>query len=260
MIGENDFSSFTTLKKELRVSTGTIYHHLDSLSQLIEQREDKKYYLTDLGIHAYNSLKNNIETIISPNFSRRDFNSPIIRGLMFLTPNKLVNYSDNMKFYTLLASFIILIIGAILCGLNNLIPIFLFFGESFLNSGLDAFTILGILYFINFFAYALLIEGICRIFYKRKENSNKLFFSFGIIFFPMILYLIIHLIFVLTEIIIFPIVGVIDNILIILLQVWSLWLLAYNLIVNKNLKIENALIISFLLHYGGFSIILLLSI
>ncbi|MFW9946978.1 MAG: winged helix-turn-helix domain-containing protein, partial [Candidatus Odinarchaeota archaeon] len=53
IIGDNEFSSFTTLKKELKVSTGTIYHHLDALSQLIEQRKDKKYYLTELGQHAY---------------------------------------------------------------------------------------------------------------------------------------------------------------------------------------------------------------
>lgn len=260
IIGENDFSSFTTLKKELRVSTGTIYHHLDSLSQLIEQREDKKYYLTDLGVHAYNSLKNNIETIISPNFSSREFNSPILKGLMFLTPNQLINYTENKKLYSFLVSLIILIIGAILCGLNNLFPIFLFFGESPLNSGLNSSIFLGVFYFINFFVYALLIESICRLFYKRKENWDKLFISFGIIYFPLVLYLMIHLIFILTDYIIFPIIGIIDNIILILLQVWSLWILAYNLIVNKGLKVENALIISFLLHYGGFSIILLLSI
>ena len=57
IIGDNDCSSFTILKTELKVSTGTIYHHLESLSQLIEQKEDKKYYLNDLGIHAYNSLQ-----------------------------------------------------------------------------------------------------------------------------------------------------------------------------------------------------------
>ncbi|MFX0177353.1 MAG: winged helix-turn-helix domain-containing protein [Candidatus Hodarchaeota archaeon] len=260
IIGDNDFSSFTNLKNELKVSTGTIYHHLDSLSKLIEQGEDKKYYLTDLGVHAYNSLKSNIETIISPDFSRREFRSPILKGLMLLTPNQLINYSDNKKLYTLFISTIILIVGGIFCGLNNFFPIFLFFGEFPLSSSPGFYILFGIFYFINFFAYALLIEGICRLFYKKGDNSSKLFISFGIIFLPMVLYLIIHQIFILTDIIMFPFVGVIDNILMILLQVWSLWLLAYNLIVNKNLKIENALIISFLLHYGGFSVVLLFSI
>ena len=81
IIGENGYSSFTILKKELRVSTGTIYHHLDALSQLIEQKSDKKYYLTDLGQLAYNSLKDNI-TNIAKEISSKEFNSPILKGLM----------------------------------------------------------------------------------------------------------------------------------------------------------------------------------
>jgi len=76
----------------------------------------------------------------------------------------------------------------------------------------------------------------------------------------MIIYLITHFIFLSLGYFNYSIVGIIDNIAMILLQVWSLWLLTFNLIVNKHLKIENALIISLLLHYGGFSIILLLAI
>ncbi|MHA2398710.1 MAG: winged helix-turn-helix domain-containing protein, partial [Promethearchaeota archaeon] len=52
IIGENEFTSFTQLKNELKVSTRTIYHHLETLSGLIEQKEDKKYYLKDLGLYA----------------------------------------------------------------------------------------------------------------------------------------------------------------------------------------------------------------
>jgi hypothetical protein len=227
---------------------------------LIEQREDKKYYLTDLGLHAYNSLQNNIETIISPNFSSREFNSPILKALMILTPNQLINYSDNKRYYTFLVSLIVLLVGSILCGINNLLPIFLFFGESPLASLEYSYIFLSVLYLINFFGYYLVIELFCRLFFKKDVNSNKLFISFGLIFFPMVIYLVIHLIFILSGYLSYPIVAVLDNILLILLQVWSLWLLTYNLIVNKNLKIENALIISFLLHYGGFSVVLLLSI
>jgi len=57
------------------VSTGTIYHHLDTLSNLIEQQDNKKYYLTELGLHAYNSLIDNKDNIITPEFSKKEFNS-----------------------------------------------------------------------------------------------------------------------------------------------------------------------------------------
>ena len=50
--------------------------------------------------------------------------------------------------------------------------------------------------------------------------------------------------------------NLLDKVLLIIFQVWSLWLLSYSLCVKKGLKIESSLIISLLLHYGGFTIIL----
>jgi DNA-binding PadR family transcriptional regulator len=106
----------------LKVSTGTIYHHLDTLSKLIVQRDDKKYYLTELGLHAYNSLKDNIDSIITPDFSKKEFSSPILKGLMRLTPKKHINYESEKKFRLLVISITLILSGAILCGLNGLFP------------------------------------------------------------------------------------------------------------------------------------------
>ena len=92
IIGDNGFSSFTYLKRILKVSTGTIYHHLEALAQLIKQKKNKKYYLTDLGTHAYNSMMENIEIIESPEILSREFNSPLLRFLMFLTPKKFISF------------------------------------------------------------------------------------------------------------------------------------------------------------------------
>lgn len=255
IIGENKFTSFTYLKKELKVSTGTIYHHLDTLSHLIEQRDDKKYYLTELGTHAYNSLKDNVNTIITPDFSKKEFSSPILKGLMRLTPKKYINYESNQMIYTIIISITIALIGAIFCGLNGLFPLFLFFGQStFLQ------IILAIIFIGNIVFFFLINEGICRIIYKKKENTLKFLISFPIILFPLDIYLVLRFILFSTGSLNLPAVRILDNVLVILFQVFSLWLLTYNLSVNKKLKIENSLIISLLIHYGGFSIILLLSI
>ena len=268
IIGENKFTSFTYLKKELKVSTGTIYHHLDTLSHLIEQRDDKKYYLTELGGHAYNSLKDNITTIITPDFSKKEFSSPILKGLMRLTPKKYSSLDDvckynesNQMIYTIIISITIALIGAIFCGLNGLFPFFLFFGQSeleFIEPILQ--VILAIIFIGNIFFFFLINEGICRIIYKKKENTLKFLIAFPIILFPIDIYLVLHFILFSTGSLNLPAVRILDNVLVILFQVLSLWLLTYNLSVNKKLKIENSLIISLLIHYGGFSIILLLSI
>ncbi|MFX1568435.1 MAG: hypothetical protein ACFFCV_08710 [Promethearchaeota archaeon] len=79
------------------MSTGTIYHHLDSLSELIEQKQDKKYYLKELGVYAYNSLKNNIETIKSPDFTHREIKSPILRKLLWISSNRFIQFENKDK-------------------------------------------------------------------------------------------------------------------------------------------------------------------
>jgi len=264
IIGDNGFASFTTLKKQLKVSTGTIYHHLETLSQLIEQKLDKKYYLTDLGQHAYKYIKDNIETLRRNNFSSRDLKSPLIRTLMFLTPKPLIEQNNKkIQYYSITLSIGILILGVIFCEITKIFPFLLLFDNSiaiFPSSLINAFPIHGVFFIINFFIYFIIIEGACRLFYKQKNNSLLFLISFGTIFIPSIIYLIFHFLFIITQTIEIPQVQALDNILMIIFQAWSLWLLIYNLMIHKNLKIENALILSLLIHYGGFSIILIISL
>jgi len=263
IIGEQGFSSFTYLKKELRVSTGTIYHHLENLAQLIKKGDDKKYYLTDLGFHAYKSLLSNIETMKSQNLGKKEFNSPLLKGLMFLTPKKFISFEKQNNLYTILISILILISGAILCGLNGLFPFLLFFIESSENiSDLEPFFkfSLSLLFILNLLIYFIIIESICRLFYQKKENSLKFLISFCLIIFPIVIFLGIHFIFNLTDLIKNSFGAFLDKLLLIFFQVWSLWLLTYSLSKNKDLKFENGLIITLLLHYGSFTIILLILI
>ena len=245
------------------MSTGTIYHHLDTLSSLIEQQDDKKYYLSELGLHAYTSLIDNKDNIITPEFSKKEFNSPILKGLMLLTPKPYINYENKRTYKVVIFSILIAIIGYIFSGLNGLFPFFLFFGESFMifTAAEAIFQFLLALFFIgNILLYFLINEGLSRILYKKKENTLKFLVSFTIIFFPLDIYLVLRFILTSTGSLSFSYIRVLDNVLLILFQVWSLWLLTYNLSINKKLKIENSLIVSLLVHYGGFSIILLISI
>ena len=258
IIGDNEFSSFTQLKEELGVSTGTIYHHLETLSDLIEQKEDKKYYLKELGIYAYNSLKENIETIKAP---EREFKSAILRRLMFITTKRFILFTSSDKIYTILISMGVLVFGTLLCILNDFTSFLLFFIDANRASS-DVFLqiLIGLSFSLNFLIFFIIIEVISRLFYKKKENTLNFFISFAIIQFPMIFYLIIHLIFQFAGLLNINIFSLIDNIIMIIFQVWSLWLLAYSLSVKKGIKIENCLIISLLLHYSGFTIILLMFI
>jgi hypothetical protein len=245
------------------VSTGTIYHHLDSLSQLIEQGKNKKYYLTDLGVHAYNSLKENIEIMESSKFSKGDYNSPLLKFLFALTPIKFIAFEEKDKIYNAVISIVILIIGTILCGLNGFYSLFLFFvktPEDIYNLPLISHIILSVIFIINFIVYFLLVELFCRLFYRKKGNTMNFFLSFPIILYPMVIYLFIHFILLSTGLIRITYINFLDTVLLIFFQILSLWLLTYSLKVSKDLKIERGLIISLLLHYGSFTIVLFLSI
>jgi len=245
------------------VSTGTIYHHLDSLSQLLEQGKNKKYYLSDLGMHAYTSLKENIEIIESSRFSKGEFNSPLFKFLFALTPIKFISFEEKDKKYNTIISAVILIMGTILCGLNGLYSFLLFFirtPEDIYKLQLISHIFFSIIFIINFLVYFLLVEICCRLFYRKKENTWNLFLSFPIILYPMVIYLLIHFILLSTELIQITFINFVDTVLLIFFQILSLWLLTYNLKVSKGLKIERGLIIALLLHYGSFTIVLFLSI
>ena len=239
------------------MSTGTIYHHLDTLSELVEQKVDKKYYLRELGRYAYNSLKNNIETIKSPDFTHRELRAPIMRKLMKVTSKRFIQFEKEDKLITIIISLSILITGTILCGLNSFYSFLLFFIDSEQNN-LDfvLWIFMSFSFVANSIVFFIIIEGISRLFYKKKENTLNFLISFPIIQLPMVFYLVSHLMFELFDLLIISIFNLLDKIFLIIFQVWSLWLLSYSLCVKKGLKIETSLIVSLLLHYGSFMIIL----
>jgi hypothetical protein len=147
--------------------------------------------------------------------------------------------------------------GTILCGLNGFYSALLFFIEiEQYNWNLIFLFLTSFSFLVNFLIFFIIIEGVTRVFYKKKENTVNFFISFAIIFYPLIFYLIFHLILNWLDLITINIVNLIDKILLIFFQVWALWLLSYSLGVKKELKIESTLIISLFLHYGGFTIIL----
>jgi hypothetical protein len=177
---------------------------------------------------------------------------------MHLTPKKIIAKNSKPSILVITFSIIILFSGGIFCALNGLYPFFLLFGT--IPAIVYAPLLNFVFFIINFFVFFCLIEAIYRVFYKKKGNTKEFLSTFAIIFFPSVLYLMIHYFFLVLTIIEIPFIGILDNIFMIIFQVWSLWLLTYSITTYKQLRIENALIISLMLHYGGFSIILMISI
>ncbi|TFF87310.1 MAG: ArsR family transcriptional regulator [Promethearchaeota archaeon] len=255
IIGENDYSSFTQLKKILKVSTGTIYHHLDTLSNLIEQKEDKKYYLTEIGQYAYESLIDSEKNIGSPVIFQFK-NKYLARFFNFYS--EFIQASEKKDIIKIIIiSSIILFLGIIFNGLNGYNSFLLFFTPSLY---IDFFIFNGLTFLINVFIFFVIVEAFCRIFYRNKANFKLLLISFPLILAPMVIYLGIHFMFQITNVLMNYIFYLMDRIIIISLQVLSLWFLSYHLNVMKNLKINQGLTISLILHLAGFSVIFFSSV
>jgi AcrR family transcriptional regulator len=59
-LGESGSMSIKDLKRELGLSTGSLYHNLLALGELVEQTSDKKYALSEQGRRVYLALKSGL--------------------------------------------------------------------------------------------------------------------------------------------------------------------------------------------------------
>ena len=258
IIGDNSFSSFSAFKKQTQSSTGTIYHHLDVMKELIIQDKKKKYHLTNLGEHAYHILSNNIESIeiVAKQDEKTNFNKENRLSDYFLF-NKLFDYYSTEKNKSIIISFGILLIVGILSGINNL-QIFLFFiqevqvGEQlFYYFIIDFITI-----FISYFILICTAEILSYFIFNNHNNWEKFLNILSIPYIPILIYLVLFTI--LNQI--FPTIDpLFFDILLLLFQVWSMILLAKTISIVKLVKFERGLLLAILIDYGTFMIMLIVN-
>ncbi|MHA1562729.1 MAG: winged helix-turn-helix domain-containing protein [Promethearchaeota archaeon] len=258
IIGDNGFSSFSVFKKQIQSSTGTIYHHLDVMKELIIQDKKKKYHLTNLGEHAYQILSKNTESIeiVSKQDEKTKFNKENRLYDYFLF-KKLFDYFFTEKKKNILISFGILLAIGILSGINNL-QIFLFFirevqvvEQLFYYFVIDLITI-----FISYLILIYTTEILSYIIFNNHDNWKKFLNILTIPYIPILIYLgifsILNLIFPNIDPLFF-------DILLLLFQVWSMILLAKAISLVKLVKFERGLLLAILIDYGTFMIMLIVN-
>nr|WP_147662891.1 winged helix-turn-helix domain-containing protein [Candidatus Prometheoarchaeum syntrophicum]QEE15997.1 hypothetical protein DSAG12_01825 [Candidatus Prometheoarchaeum syntrophicum] len=258
IIGDNGISSFSHFKKQIQSSTGTIYHHLEVMKELIIQDKKKKYHLTNLGEHAYQILSNNIESIeiVAKQDEKTEFNKENRLYDYFLL-KKLFDYFSSNTNKTFLISFGILLLIGVLSGINNL-QIFLFFirqaqvGEPlYYYFIMDAITI-----FISYFILITTTEILSYFIFNNHNNWKKFLNILSIPYIPILIYLGIYAI----SNLVFPTINpLFFDILLLLFQVWSMILLAKAISIVKLVKFERGLLLAILIDYGTFMIMLIMN-
>ena len=121
LLGENpDGLAFSELKRELNLSVGTLYYNLDQLGDLVHQKSDKRYALTEKGFIAYKMLKSDIEKIKNEGAtSGLSGLTDTLRGVFF--PRWFFTFLESKKNLTPIAAFIVLLVGGFACGYNGIV-------------------------------------------------------------------------------------------------------------------------------------------
>ncbi|MCF2141334.1 MAG: winged helix-turn-helix domain-containing protein [Candidatus Lokiarchaeota archaeon] len=260
LIGRKGFTGFSDIKKLLNVSTGTIYHHLEVLQDLIEQDERKKYHLSPLGLHAYQILQKGGDAIASLQLENKIFLEQKLKSWQsWALFQPILKYYLNHYQHGMIFSGLIVFIIAILSALfhvqafvNIYLPIFEPF-EFFLTRYpiIQFFSV-----FLGYIFLFFLVEGLVRALFHKNENGRWLFVVLSVSYIPLIFYLI-----CIGILRLFPLeidtFLVISRLLLVFFQVWGTVILALSISLVKFIKYERGLIIVLFIDYATLMVLLL---
>ena len=100
ILGEQSKIGFKELRSSLGLGVGTVYYHLDMLSDFLVQDKNRKYMLNDRGQLLYKSMK---EGTVSPALNAGEAVGHHIGRWLFLSPVFFMNESfrtDVARFWT----------------------------------------------------------------------------------------------------------------------------------------------------------------
>jgi hypothetical protein len=175
-IGEKRVVSFTEIQSRFQMKVGTLYHHIDTLGDLITQDETKRYLLTEKGRRAYALIEDELD-IAAPGIQA--YGKLSFFHVFFLRP--LFQFIQKDAIRSLGFSILIFIGLVISTYFLSVTPIFMF--PSFITPAYFApiFFILS-----TILTYAL-FEVLLILIFRRRQNKLALFQAVIISQIPLIL-------------------------------------------------------------------------
>jgi len=236
ILGEQEKIGFKELKQTLQLGVGTVYYHLDMLSDYLTQDKQRKYKLNDRGRLLYRSLK---EGSLPPALQIGEAFSHRLTKWLFLSP-LFAKTASPLKLLPL--SLAVLIMGAVGSAFVATRPMLFFYAPftsfSFENTAL--------LYVFNWIGLFLFSDLVIYLFYRRAGGDLQLFVCLGITSLPVALFPYIYL-FLSYEV---------ARYFLLALQIWSLMLLSSAYSFSKGLRLDKSVIISLLVLYLNTMILL----
>jgi DNA-binding transcriptional ArsR family regulator len=224
ILGVQEKIGFKELREALGLGVGTVYYHLDMLSDYITQDKQRKYRLNDRGQMLYKVLKDgSIPTSleIGEAFSHR------LGKWLFLSPV----FAKTVKPLRLLpVSIAILLLGALGSSYAKLDPaLFFYFPYSAYN-----FTSILTLFIFNWIGLFLFAEFLTYLLYRRVGNDLQLFTCIGLAAFPIAIF---PYVYIFTS-------ETIAQYSLFILQIWSLLLVSAAFCFGKGIRLDKAIVVS----------------
>ncbi|MBN2151599.1 MAG: helix-turn-helix domain-containing protein [Candidatus Lokiarchaeota archaeon] len=261
MIGENGVGTFTEFKSALSIGTGTLYHHLNILSPLVFQKDDKKYYLTKLGEMTLRFMQDNLPYLGS--VKQRDLEGKSTRNIqrylayfdarpMFA---RLFEGTPRLRAAYLLVPLALYTVGAFL-GFQNYLYFFVVHTSPLFAAlpQVPAFIIQAV---ISWFVMWALIESLCYANFKKKADFPTSLAGCGISSIPIFIY----------EVAIFSmkaasvdVPDVVAGALLVIAQLVTVYFLVMFQMYQKGLKLEKSISVVLPAHYIAIFIYLLVFI
>jgi hypothetical protein len=249
ILGTQENIGFKELRETLGLGVGTVYYHLDMLSDFVTQDKQRKYRLNDRGQALYSVLKEgNVPATlgISEAFSHR------LGKWLFLSPV----FAKTVKPLRLLPiSMAMLLIGAFGSAYARLNPALFFF----LKDSVYSFTGIIALYVFNWIGLFLFAEIFTYLLYRRVGNSLQLLTCIGIATFPLMVFPYVYWL----ASIVFPNLSLADldvatQGILIILQIWSLLLVSAAFCFGKGIRLDKAIVVSLTAMYLNITILFML--
>jgi DNA-binding transcriptional ArsR family regulator len=252
ILGEQEKIGFKELRETLGLGVGTVYYHLDMLSDFIEQDKQRKYRLNARGQMLYRVLKDGSVPAslgISETLSHRTAKWLFLSPLFALTVKPL-------KFLPISAA--ILVLGAFGASVAGLEPALFFYFEYSIRSP----TSIMVLFIFNWVGLFLFTEALSYTFFKRVGNDLQLFTCVGLAALPMAVFPYIYMavpnLLETLNLYGWELTETVRDTILVIFQIWSILLVSAAVCHGKGLRLDKGIIISLTALYLNIAILFIL--
>lgn len=253
LLGDEGPLGFTQIKHRLSVRVGTLYYHFDTLTGIVAQGPDRKYMLTEAGRDVYAKL-HSAEYAQSSEALSKSLPAPssIDRLGRVLVPSPLVNALRAGSLFAILGAVLVLGTGAILVYQARLETFVLLLNPSslglILSPTLEA-VVLEAAFFGSWIAIYAVSDTIATVLFGRRGEHLVLLLGSAYSLIPLLLFAgwwdLVTNYALPTGV---PALTV-SRIVLVILQTWSLGILATIVARVKGLRLDKSAIIALAIAY-----------